>query len=89
MYGPIPPGTGKSGCDKDAGDGEGGGGDGDDEDGEGDGKDRGGDYGEDGDGGGFQMIIFFQRCDDHDENVIDRIQDINTQSECQVGSQNL
>ena len=28
--------------------------------------------------------IKFQRCDDHDENVIDRIQHINTQSECQV-----
>ena len=54
MYGPIPPGTGKSGGDKDAVDGEGGGGDGDDEDGEGDGKDRGGEYGEDGDGGDFK-----------------------------------
>ena len=26
----------------------------------------------------------FQRCDDHDENIIDRIQHINSQSECQV-----
>ena len=53
MYGPIPPGTGKSGGDKDAGDGEGGAGD-SDEDGEGDGKDRGGEYGEDLDGGDFK-----------------------------------
>ena len=29
-------------------------------------------------------LNFFQRCDDHDENVIDRIQHINSQSECQV-----
>ena len=29
-------------------------------------------------------LTFFQRCDDHDENIIDRIQHINSQSECQV-----